>query len=51
MWVFTKEVNYLGHVIGKDGVKPDPLMALAVKEFPRPQSSKNTTKQFLGLTG
>jgi len=28
-----KEVNYLGHVIGKDEVKPDPLKILVVKEF------------------
>jgi len=41
-------------VIGKDGVKlfneVDPLKVLAVKEFPRPRTSKNI-KQFLGLAG
>jgi len=37
-------------VIGKDGVKPDPLKVLAVKEFPRPGTSKNI-KQFLGFAG
>jgi len=37
-------------VIGKDGVKPDPLKILAVKEFPRPGTSKNI-KQFLGFAG
>jgi len=36
-----KEVNYLGYVIGKDGVKPDPLKILAVKEFPWPPTSEN----------
>jgi len=36
-----KEVNYLEHVIGKDGVKPDLLKVLAVKEFQRPRTSKN----------
>jgi len=36
-----KEVNYLGHVIGKDGVKPDSLKVLAVKEFRRLRTSKN----------
>jgi len=40
--------NFLGHVIGKDRVKPDPLQVLAVKEFPR--TSKNI-KEFLVLAG
>jgi len=31
-----KEVNYLGHMIGKDRVKPDLSKISAVKEFPRP---------------
>jgi len=34
-------------VIGKNGIKPDSLKVLAVKEFPRSQT-KNI-KQFLGL--
>jgi len=41
-----KEVNYLEHVIGKDRVKPDPLKVLAVKEFPRSQTSKNNKTIF-----
>jgi len=45
-----KEINYLGHVIGKDGVKPDLLRILVIKEFPRPQTSKNI-KEFLRLAG
>jgi len=45
-----KKVNYLGYVIGKDRIKPDLLKVLAVKEFLRPQTSKNI-KQFLGLAG
>jgi len=44
------EVTYLGHVISKDGVKPDPKKLEAVKQFPRPKSPKNI-KQFLGLAG
>jgi len=45
-----KEVNYLGHIIGEDGVKPDPKKIEAVKEFPQPANAKNI-KQFLGLAG
>ncbi|KAM0724679.1 Retrovirus-related Pol polyprotein from transposon 17.6 [Formica fusca] len=44
------EVTYLGHVISKDGVKPDPKKLEAVQRFPRPKTSKNI-KQFLGLAG
>jgi hypothetical protein len=45
-----KEVNYLRHIISKNGVKPDPKKIQAVKKFPRPRNSKNI-KQFLGLAG
>ncbi|KMQ85713.1 hypothetical protein RF55_15566, partial [Lasius niger] len=44
------EVTYLGHVIGRDGVKPDPKKLEAVQQFPRPKTPKNI-KQFLGLAG
>ncbi|XP_076685843.1 uncharacterized protein LOC143377921 [Andrena cerasifolii] len=45
-----KEVSYLGHIIGEEGVKPDPKKIIAVKEFPTPTTVKNV-KQFLGLSG
>ena len=44
------EVTYLGHVISKDGVRPDPKKLDAVRHFPRPKTPKNI-KQFLGLAG
>jgi len=44
------EVTYLGHVIGKDGVKPDPKKLEVVRQFPRLKTPKNI-KQFLGLAG
>jgi hypothetical protein len=31
-----KEVTYLGHIITRDGVKPDPNKTCAVKKFPTP---------------
>jgi len=48
-----KEVTYLGHIIGKNGVKPDPKKVEAVREFPRPliRNNQKTIKQFLGLAG
>jgi len=44
------EVIYLGHIIGEEGVRPDPVKIAAVKEFPTPRNVKNV-RQFLGLTG
>lgn len=45
-----KEVAYLGHVIGSDGVKPDPNKIKAITNFPTPRNPKGI-KQFLGLVG
>ena len=42
------EVNFLGHVITKDGVMPDPEKIRAVKEFPIPTSVREL-RSFLGL--
>ena len=44
------EVAYLGHMIDKEGVRPDPKKIEAVKNFPIPKNPKNI-KQFLGLAG
>lgn len=44
------KVTYLGHVISKDGVKPDPKKLEAARHFPRPKTPRNI-KQFLGLAG
>ena len=45
-----KEVNYLGHVISEDGVKPDPEKVRKVKEFPLPKTTKQLN-EFIGLAG
>jgi hypothetical protein len=42
------EVKFLGHIVGKDGVKPDPFNTDKVKHFPRPTTVKHI-QQFLGL--
>jgi hypothetical protein len=41
-----KEVCYLGHVIGSNGVKPDGKRIEAVKNFPEPRTTKEL-KEFL----
>jgi hypothetical protein len=47
---FSRQLNYLGHVVTGDGVKPDPVKVTAVSQFP---TSRDTTgvKSFLGLIG
>ncbi|XP_036142126.1 uncharacterized protein LOC118645358 [Monomorium pharaonis] len=45
-----REVSYLGHIIGEDGVRPDPQKISAVEKFPAPRNIKNI-RQFLGLAG
>ena len=44
------EVTYLGHIIGENGIRPDPQKISAVKNFPTPKNIKNI-RQFLGLAG
>ena len=44
-----KEVEYLGHILTPDGLKPNPKTVLAVKDFPQPTNIKEV-RQFLGLS-
>ena len=46
--LFAKEVAYLGHVIGREGVKTDPGKVKAVEEWPVPSNIKQV-QGFLGL--
>ena len=43
------EVKFLGHIVGRDGLKVDPRKVSSVREWPRPTSVKEV-QQFLGLT-
>ena len=43
-----KEVNYLGHRITEDGVKPDPQKVTAIESYPTPTSVKEL-KTFCGM--
>jgi transposase InsO family protein len=45
-----EEMQYLGHIITKNGIKPDPALVKAVLEFPQPKKVKDV-QSFLGLTG
>ena len=43
-----KELEYLGHVISREGLKPNPRLVDAVRNFPRPETAQET-RRFLGL--
>ena len=44
----TTQIQYLGHTLTPEGVRPNDSKVTAVKEFPRPQTVKQV-KSFLGL--
>lgn len=44
------ETAYLGHVISKDGIKPNPDKIAAIQKFPLPKTATEI-KRFLGLLG
>ena len=46
----VSEVEYLGHIVGRDGVRVDPKKIQAMQDWPRPKTLKNL-RGFLGLTG
>lgn len=44
------ETAYLGHIITKNGIKPNPDKIVAIQNYPIPTTPKEI-KQFLGLIG
>lgn len=44
------EVEFLGHVVSREGIKVDPAKTTAVREWPRPTNPQDV-RQFLGLAG
>jgi hypothetical protein len=50
-WTFGKEeIDYLGHIISKQGVKVDPNKIKEIIEWPKP-SNITKLRGFLGLIG
>ena len=47
---FTKEIQYLGHILGKEGIKPVPAKTEAIKVMHPPVNLKQVCA-FLGLVG
>ena len=46
--LFKKQINYLGHVVGQEGVATDPDKIKAVTEWPRP-TTVTEVRSFLGF--
>jgi transposase InsO family protein len=44
------EIVYLGHVVNKNGISPDPSKVSAIKNFPKPRNVKDI-RSFLGFSG
>ena len=47
---FTKEIQYLGHILGLEGIKPVPAKTEAIKAMHPPVNPKQV-RAFLGLVG
>jgi hypothetical protein len=45
----TDSVEYLGHIVTRDGVKPDPRKVQAIQKYPVPRNVRDV-KSFIGLT-
>ena len=45
---FADELRYLGHVVGRDGIKVDPAKVRTIVDWPTPTGSTHV-RQFLGL--
>ncbi len=44
---FQTEIKYLGHIINKDGRRPDPDRATAIKDIPAPDNAQ-ALQSFIG---
>ena len=45
-----RAVEYLGHIVTEEGIKPDPKKQLAIKNYPIPENVDHL-RSFLGLAG
>jgi hypothetical protein len=45
-----EKVKYIGHIVSKDGIEPDPDKIEKVSNWPRPTTSEEV-RQFLGFIG
>ncbi|GJS75533.1 putative reverse transcriptase domain-containing protein [Tanacetum coccineum] len=48
---WLQEVQFLGHVVNRDGIHVDPSKVESVKNWKTPESSQTKIRSFLGLAG
>ena len=48
IFFFVEKIKYLGHIIDKDGRRPDPERAAAIKDIPAPHNIASL-ESFMGL--
>ncbi|XP_018014569.1 uncharacterized protein LOC108671526 [Hyalella azteca] len=46
--LFRSEVTYLGHTVGRDGVRPDRRNVQAILDFPQPKTQRQV-RRYLGM--
>ncbi|HVH95668.1 MAG TPA: reverse transcriptase family protein, partial [Bacillus sp. (in: firmicutes)] len=44
----AKEVQFLGHIVGIEGIKPDPDKVIKIQEYPEPRTTKEL-RRFIGM--
>ena len=47
--LFTDTIDYLGHLVTPEGIKPNPALVEAIVKYPRPETLKSL-QSFLGMT-
>ena len=47
---FQEKVKYIGHIVSRDGIEPDPAKVEKVNNWPRPTTPEEV-RQFLGFIG
>jgi hypothetical protein len=48
--LFRSEIDYLGFLVGRDGLKVNPVKTKAIQDFPTPKDVKGV-QAFLGVVG
>ena len=48
--LFTQQVSFLGHVVSREGINPEPAKLEKIKQWPRPEKGTGLAS-FLGLCG
>ena len=50
MWLFKDEIQYLGHVVSKDGISVDPIKVKYIMEWSGPKNVYDI-RSFMGIMG